>query len=123
MIRHDHIDTDMIYHNRYLSVTDHTEMGQYTFKNLEGWENFSDRAQPGDIIVTGQNFGCGSSRQQAVDCFKSLGIEIIIAKSFGAIFERNAINSAFPVLKADLLNGSFKNGDIIEVDLNRTTQS
>jgi 3-isopropylmalate/(R)-2-methylmalate dehydratase large subunit len=93
-------------------------MGQYTFKNLKGWENFAVTAQSGDVIITGHNFGCGSSRQQAVDCFKSLGVGMIIARSFSAIFERNAINSAFPVLQADLLNGHLKDGDIIEVNLN-----
>jgi 3-isopropylmalate/(R)-2-methylmalate dehydratase large subunit len=118
IINQDHIDTDMIYHNRFLTITDYSEMGQYTFKNLKGWENFAVTAQSGDVIITGHNFGCGSSRQQAVDCFKSLGIGMIIARSFSAIFERNAINSAFPVLQADLLNGHLKDGDIIEVNLN-----
>ena len=73
-------------------------MGKYTFDNLKGFEDFSKKARPGDIIVTGKNFGAGSSRQQAVDCFKSLGISAIIAESFGAIYERNAINAAFPII-------------------------
>jgi len=110
----DNIDTDMIYHNRYLAVTDVAEMGQYTFDNLAGWEDFADKAQPGDIVVVGENFGCGSSRQQAVDCFKSLGIQLIIAKSFGAIYERNAINNALPVMTADCID-TLTNGEVIEV--------
>ena len=57
----------MIYHNRYLTVTKLAEMGQYTFGNLKGWEDFAQKAKHGDIIVTGKNFGAGSSRQQAVD--------------------------------------------------------
>lgn len=73
-------------------------MGQYAFDNLEGYKDFAKRAQAGDIIVAGKNFGSGSSRQQAVDCFVSLGIQAVIARSFGAIYERNAINAAFPVL-------------------------
>jgi 3-isopropylmalate dehydratase small subunit len=73
-------------------------MGQYTFDNLKGYEDFAKKAKPGDIIIVGKNFGCGSSRQQAVDCFKSLGINAIIAESYGAIYERNAINNAFPIL-------------------------
>ena len=98
LIPKDNIDTDMIFHNRYLAITDIKEMGQYTFDNLKGFEDFSKKAQPGDIIITGKNFGCGSSRQQAVDCFASLGIQAIIAESFGAIYERNAINAAFPII-------------------------
>ncbi len=98
IIRKDNIDTDMIFHNRYLTITNIEEMGQYTFDNLEGWEDFAQKAEKGDIIFTGKNFGAGSSRQQAVDCFKSLGIQAIVAESFGAIYERNAINAAMPVL-------------------------
>ncbi|HER09559.1 MAG TPA: 3-isopropylmalate dehydratase large subunit [Bacteroides sp.] len=100
-IPRDHIDTDMIYHNSYLSVTDVEEMGQYTFRNMEGYENFASEAAKGDILVAGKNFGSGSSRQQAVDCFQSLGIQCVIAESFGSIYERNAINAAFPILVSD----------------------
>lgn len=116
VIAKDNIDTDMIYHNRYLSITDISQMGQYTFDNLKGCEDFAKRAKPGDIIVTGKNFGCGSSRQQAVDCFKSLGISAIIAESFGAIYERNAINSAMPVVVAKNLLSKVKDGDILRVN-------
>ena len=115
----DNIDTDMIYHNRHLTVTDPAAMGQYTFGNLKSWENFPQIVKAGDIvIIAGVNFGCGSSRQQAVDCFKSLGVILILAKSFGAIYERNAINSGFPILTAvDIDKLSLKTGDKIEVDL------
>jgi homoaconitate hydratase family protein/3-isopropylmalate dehydratase small subunit len=98
IINEDDIDTDMIFHNRYLTITDINEMGQYTFDNLEGWKDFAKKAEAGDIIITAKNFGAGSSRQQAVDCFKSLGVQSILAESFGAIYERNAINAAFPIL-------------------------
>ncbi len=117
VIREDNIDTDMIFHNRYLAITDINEMGQYTFDNLEGWEDFATKAKPGDIVITGKNFGAGSSRQQAVDCFKSLGVSLIIAESFGAIYERNAINAGFPIMNAALHAEDIKNGDEIEVDL------
>ena len=92
-------------------------MGQYTFDNLEGWKDFADKAKPGDIVVTTKNFGAGSSRQQAVDCFKSLGISLIIAESFGAIYERNAINAGMPILVSDLSCTDIKNGEEISVDL------
>jgi 3-isopropylmalate/(R)-2-methylmalate dehydratase large subunit len=98
IVQKDNIDTDMIFHNRYLAITELKEMGQYTFDNLKGFEDFARKAQPGDIIIAGKNFGSGSSRQQAVDCFISLGTGGIIAESFGAIYERNAINAALPII-------------------------
>jgi 3-isopropylmalate/(R)-2-methylmalate dehydratase large subunit len=116
VIKKDNIDTDMIYHNRYLSITNLAEMGQYTFDNLQGFEKFSKEAKKGDIVVSGKNFGAGSSRQQAVDCFKSLGISLIIAESFGAIYERNAINSAMPILVADNITNHIHQGDVLSID-------
>ena len=92
------IDTDQIFHNAYLHITEIEKMGQYTFDNLEGWKDFSKKVKSGDMIIAGKNFGSGSSRQQAVDCFKALGVKLIIAQSFGAIYKRNAINSGFPIL-------------------------
>lgn len=101
-IEQDNIDTDMIFHNRYLTITDLNEMGAYTFDNLSGWEDFAQQVESDDIIIiVGENFGAGSSRQQAVDCFKSLGVQAILARSFGSIYERNAINAAFPILRYD----------------------
>jgi 3-isopropylmalate dehydratase small subunit len=118
LIDRDNIDTDMIFHNRYLAITDISEMGQYTFDNLEGYKDFAKKAQPGDIIVAGKNFGSGSSRQQAVDCFVSLGIQAVIARSFGAIYERNAINAAFPILTYDSFEKiDLKDGDSITINL------
>jgi len=113
----ENIDTDMIFHNRYLAITDIDEMGQYTFDNLAGWEDFATKAKPGDIIVTAGNFGCGSSRQQAVDCFRALGVQGLVAQSFGAIYERNAINAGMPVVVADLVHAGLKDGDEITIDL------
>jgi 3-isopropylmalate/(R)-2-methylmalate dehydratase large subunit len=117
LIKKDNIDTDMIYHNRHLAITDISQMGKYAFGNLTGHEDFASKAIPGDIIVTGKNFGSGSSRQQAVDCFKALGIQCIIAESFGAIYERNAINAAFPILVTSQTEElDLKNGDELKVD-------
>jgi len=120
VILKDDIDTDMIFHNRYLTITDIKEMGQYTFDNLKGYEDFAKKAQSNDIVITSKNFGAGSSRQQAVDCFASLGISCIIAESYGAIYERNAINAAFPILtyKPGLLESiDIQSGDKIRVDM------
>ncbi len=116
VIKKDNIDTDMIFHNRYLSITNIDEMGQYAFDNLKGYENFAKEAKKGDIVIVGKNFGCGSSRQQAVDCFKSLGIGAIVADSFGAIYERNAINGAMPILVADGLVNVVHDKHIISID-------
>ncbi len=117
LIKHDNIDTDMIFHNRYLAITNIDEMGQYTFDNLKGYEDFAKNAKSGDIVIVQKNFGSGSSRQQAVDCFKSLGISAILAESYGAIYERNAINAAFPIVTYKTLEGlELKDGDKIRVN-------
>jgi len=132
-IKEDNIDTDMIYHNRYLAITDINEMGQYAFDNLEGYENFAKEAQSGDIVLVQKNFGSGSSRQQAVDCFIPLGVQAVVAESFGAIYERNAINAAFPIMSYDSLEGldlnhfnkirvNFETGEITNLNNNKTVQ-
>ncbi|MCU0799201.1 MAG: aconitase/3-isopropylmalate dehydratase large subunit family protein [Candidatus Thermoplasmatota archaeon] len=120
-IPRDNIDTDMIYHNRHLAITDSKLMGQYAFGNLEGYEDFSKKVLEGDIIVVGKNFGAGSSRQQAVDCFKALGMGLILAESFGSIYERNAINSGLPIMTYGQKDDMFHDGDIIDVDLSMGT--
>lgn len=112
------IDTDMIYHNAHLAVTEVEKMGQYAFGNLGGWKDFPQKAKEGDIIICGGNFGAGSSRQHAVDCFRSLGVQLIIAPSFGAIYKRNAINSGMPLLIYPRVEeAGIKSGDEIEVNL------
>ena len=117
LVPKDDIDTDMIFHNRYLQITDPEKMGQYIFDNLEGYEDFAKKVKPGDIVVAGKNFGAGSSRQQAVDGFKVLGVQAILAESFGAIYERNAINAALPVLTYDALETvDLRDGDVITVN-------
>jgi 3-isopropylmalate/(R)-2-methylmalate dehydratase large subunit len=130
----DNIDTDMIFHNGHLSITDIKEMGQHTFGNLAGYEDFAQKVKPGDLVVTGKNFGSGSSRQQAVDCFISLGVQCVVAESFGAIYERNAINAAFPIVSSgqiaslklaegDLLRINFETGTIQNVTKNTIVES
>lgn len=115
------IDTDQIYHNAHLHITDINEMGKFAFGNLEGWHEFPQKAKPGDIIFVGRNFGAGSSRQHAVDCFKALGISLIVGESFGAIYKRNAINSGMPILEVPGLSklveeGKFSTGDEVEIE-------
>jgi 3-isopropylmalate/(R)-2-methylmalate dehydratase small subunit len=118
----DNIDTDMIYHNAHLAVTEVEKMGQYAFGNLKGWEDFPKKVQPGDIVVCGENFGAGSSRQHAVDCFRALGVSLIVAKSFGAIYKRNAINSGMPILTyPDVKESGIKTGNVVEFYLESGT--
>lgn len=111
------IDTDQIFHNRYLSIVDINLMGQYALDNLEGYNDFSKKVKPGMVVVAGENFGAGSSRQQAVDCFISLKLQGIAAKSFGAIYKRNIINSGFPMIEiTDIDNSVLKTGNILDFD-------
>ncbi len=115
------IDTDQIYHNAFLHITEVSEMGKYALGNLEGWKDFPAKAAPGDILVAGRNFGAGSSRQQAVDCFISLKVGAILAPSFASIYFRNAVNSGLPVLKSPRIErlaegGELESGDELEVD-------
>jgi 3-isopropylmalate/(R)-2-methylmalate dehydratase small subunit len=112
------VDTDMIFHNRYLHITDPNEMGKYIFGNLKGFETFPSDVSAGDLLIVGHNFGCGSSRQQAVDGLIALGISAIIGESFGAIYRRNAINAGIPLIEAKgILGFGLMTGQEIIVDL------
>ena len=114
----DDIDTDMIFHNRYLHIKDTKEMGQYAFDNLQGHEDFGKKVETGNILIVGKNFGSGSSRQQAVDCFHSLGIPLIISESTGAIYKRNAINSSLGLMECDHLEkADINHGDELQINL------
>jgi 3-isopropylmalate/(R)-2-methylmalate dehydratase large subunit len=116
------IDTDMIFHNKYLSITDISEMGEHAFETLRGYEQFSSTVKEGDILIAGENFGCGSSRQQAVDCFISLGMSIILTESTGAIYKRNIINSGFPFLEVPGLDeAGISEGEKLKIDFRKGT--
>jgi len=115
------IDTDMIYHNQWLHITKLEEMGRYALGNLKGYEDFPQRVQPGMWIVAGRNFGAGSSRQQAVDCFKALGCAGIIAVSVAPIYLRNAINAGLPIAQVPGLEGQVRAGDELTLDMQGST--
>ncbi len=118
----DDIDTDMIFHNKYLAITEIAKMGTHTFETLDGYEDFAASAEPGDIIIAGGNFGCGSSRQAAVDCFIPLGVKLVITVSTGAIYKRNIINSGFPFLEVSALHeAGIEEGMEIEIDFEKGT--
>ncbi len=118
----DDVDTDLIYHNKYLAETDPKKMPQYSFEYYPGMENFAKEVKPGDFIVAGKNFGCGSSREHAVYCLKYAGIPVVLAETFSRIYYRNAINNGYPVLFVKGLSdaikaGKIKTGDELEVDI------
>lgn len=93
---HTDVDTDQIIASQYLLFPTIEEMKKYTFESLD--PDFAKKVQPGDFVVAGENFGCGSSREQAPSVLKALGVKAVIAKSFARIFYRNAINIGLPVI-------------------------
>lgn len=116
---HNDVDTDQIIASQYLLLPDIEEMKEYTFESLE--EDFAKKVHPGDIIVAGENFGCGSSREQAPGVLKALGIKAVVAKSFARIFYRNAINIGLPVLVSRDFYEVAKEGEETELDLSEGT--
>jgi 3-isopropylmalate/(R)-2-methylmalate dehydratase small subunit len=111
----DDMSTDHIIAGKYLGTTDSKVFAEHAFEAVD--PTWAKKVQPGDIIVAGNNFGCGSSREQAPVALKTLGISAILANSFARIFFRNAINLGFPVLECPGLQTKVKAGDIVEVDL------
>lgn len=112
----DDIDTDIIIPTEYLALKTIEDMKQYGFAPLR--PELAGQIQPGDIIVAGKNFGCGSSREQAPEVIKALGIPCIIAKSFARIFYRNALNNGLLLLEQPELHDVVKEGDTITVTVN-----
>lgn len=110
----DNIDTDIIIPARYLALTDPKALGEHCMEPLAPL--FYKEVKPGDIIVGGFNFGCGSSREHAPIAISALGIPLVIAKSFARIFYRNGFNKGLALLEADMA-GDVEDGEIIEVDL------
>lgn len=110
----DDINTDDIISAKYLVSTDAKELGSHCMEAIE--PDFVKKVAPGDIIIAGKNFGCGSSREHAPVAIKGVGISAVIAKSFAAIFFRNAINIGLPFLESDEAD-KIKEGDLIEIDL------
>ena len=111
----DDIDTDIIIPTEYLAMKTIDDMKQYAFSPLR--PELAGQIQKGDIIVAGKNFGCGSSREQAPEIIKALGIQCVIAKSFARIFFRNSIYIGLPILENSLIADESDKGDKISVDL------
>lgn len=112
----DDIDTDQIYPGKYLPLTDKSEMAKHAMEGTDRGEEFIKNVKPGDIIVAGKNFGCGSSREHAVIAIHGAGVSLILAKSFARIFHRNCVNNALPVLELSEVN-EIQDGDILEVNI------
>ena len=111
----DSIDTDVILPGKYLTLTEPKELAQHAMEGLD--PEFSRRVQPGDIIVAGRNFGCGSSREHAPLALKHAGVGAVVAKSFARIFFRNAVNIGLPVVICPEAYEAVEQGDQLEVDL------
>ncbi len=111
----DNIDTDIIYPGRYLNITDREKTPEHMFELA--YPELRSTLRPGDFIVGGRNFGCGSSREQAAAAIKFGGVGAVIASSFARIFYRNAINLGLPLIIAPGAAGMIQPGDELELDL------
>ena len=113
---HTDVDTDQIIASQYLLFPTIDEMKAHTFESLD--PTFAERVKPGDYVVAAENFGCGSSREQAPEIIKALGIQCVIAKSFARIFFRNSINNGLLLIEQPTLYDDIKEGDTISVVMN-----
>src|SRR5438270_11557468 len=111
----DHIDTDIIYPGRYLNITDRDKTPEHLFELT--YPDIRATLRPGDILVAGRNFGCGSSREQAAAAIKFSGVAAVVGAGFARIFYRNAINLGLPLVIAPAAVNSITAGDELEIDL------
>ena len=110
----DNVDTDVIIPARHLNTQDAKELASHCMEDID--PTFVTKVQPGDIMVGGWNFGCGSSREHAPLCIKTAGISVVIAKSFARIFYRNSINIGLPILECPEAADAIQAGDRVHVD-------
>jgi 3-isopropylmalate/(R)-2-methylmalate dehydratase small subunit len=114
----DGVNTDVIFPGKYTySVLDPEEMARHALEDLD--PGFAQKVKPGDVIVAGKNFGCGSSREQAATCLKYAGVRAVVAKSFARIFFRNAINQGLPVIQCSEAVDNIEDGEDIFVDFSK----
>ncbi len=123
----DNIDTDLIIAARYLNTSNPHELAKHVMEDAD--PEFKDKLNPGDIIVAGENFGCGSSREHAPIALKAAGVSAVVAKSFARIFYRNAFNMGLPIFElkqsdmideSDLIEIDMQNGKIKDIDKDNT---
>lgn len=110
----DNVDTDVIIPARYLNSFDAQELATHAMVDID--PTFTQRVQPGDIIVARKNFGCGSSREHAPLCLKTAGVSCIIAETFARIFYRNSINIGLPIIECPEAAEGIEDGDEVEID-------
>lgn len=111
----DNVDTDVIIPARYLNTSDPGELAKHAMEDLD--PSFAASVMPGDLIVAGRNFGCGSSRQHAPMALKAAGVSAVLAVSFARIFFRNAVNIGLPVVEVESIQEEVEQGDVLELDL------
>lgn len=110
----DNVDTDVIIPARYLNTADHKELASHCMEDIDA--QFTAKVKPGDIMVGGANFGCGSSREHAPIAIKESGISCVIAKTFARIFYRNAINIGLAILECEEASDKIQDGDEVAID-------
>lgn len=110
----DNIDTDVIIPARYLNTQDPKELASHCMEDID--KSFVTKVKQGDIMVGGENFGCGSSREHAPLAIKSAGVDCVIAKSFARIFYRNSINIGLPILECPAASEAIADGDTVAID-------
>jgi 3-isopropylmalate dehydratase small subunit len=110
----DDVDTDAIIPARYLNTSDPGELAKHVMEDAD--REFAKKVKPGDVLVAGKNFGCGSSREHAPIAIKAAGIQAVVAKSFARIFYRNAFNIGLPIFESSEASEKIREGDEIEVD-------
>src|SRR5574344_804292 len=110
----DNVDTDVIIPARYLNTSEPSELAKHCMEDID--TSFAGQVKTGDVIVAGENFGCGSSREHAPIAIKASGVKAVVAKSFARIFFRNSINIGLVILKNEKLYDEVKSGDEIEVN-------
>ncbi len=115
----DNVDTDAIIPARYLNTADEHELARHCMEDID--PDFASKLRGGDIIVAGDNFGCGSSREHAPIAIKAAGVSCVIASSFARIFYRNAVNIGLPILECPEAGEDFEEGDEIGIDFNTGT--
>ncbi len=113
------VDTDCIIAARYLNTSDAAELAKHCMQDLD--PGFTERVRPGDIIVAGENFGCGSSREHAPVCIKAAGVDCVVAKSFARIFYRNSINTGLAIMECPEAVDGISDGDRVSVDADAGT--
>ena len=111
---HNDLDTDQIIASQYLLLPNLEEMKEHTFESLD--PDFPKKVKPGDFVVGGENFGCGSSREHAPIAIKAAGVSCVIAETFARIFYRNAINIGLPIIECPEAAKDIQAGDEVEID-------